>query len=268
MLENVCLGQYIEGNSLLHRLSPQVKFLLSIIFVATAFVTENFCSLIVFVMTAAIFVLCSGISLNIYFKSARIILIFVVFSCVLNIVSGYGEPLWQFWFFNVTAKSLQNSVMVVFRIVSLMFFSASMMFTTTQKSSAYAVQVLLKPLAKLGVNVQDISTMIAVSLRFVPVMFEETEQIIMARRARGADFYTRNPLKKLKEFIPMIFTLFFLMFKRAFDLAIAMESRCYNNVIERTSLKQYKIHTLDVLALIFIALVFMGVIVCKFLAPI
>ena len=265
MMGNVYLGQYIPGNSILHKLDPRIKLLSSIIFMIISFMSGNVFSLSILILSVAVIILLSGISIKVYFQSTKYILFFIFLSCVFNSFYGVGDSVFKFWIFTVTLDSIKNSVIIILRISSLMFVSSCVMFTTSPNDMSFAIESFMKPLSIFKINVQDIATMITISLKFVPIIFEETNKIIDAQRSRGADLDDKNIIKKVKAYIPVIFPLFFLSFKRASDLAVAMESRCYNDIIKRTSIREFKIGILDILCLISIIIILIGVIYCSYL---
>lgn len=265
MMGNMYLGQYIPGNSILHKLDPRIKLLSSVIFMIISFMSGNLFSLLVMVLSVAVIIMFSGISVKVYFKSTKYILFFIFLSCIFNAFYGYGDAIFKFWIFSVTLESVKNSILIILRITSLLFVSSSIMFTTSPNDMSFAIETFIKPLSLFKINVQDIATMITISLKFVPIIFEETNKIIDAQRSRGADLDDKNIIKKVKAYIPVIFPLFFLSFKRASDLAVAMESRCYNDIIKRTSIREFKIGILDILCLIYIIIILIGVIYCNYL---
>ena len=265
MMGNMYLGQYIPGNSILHKLDPRIKLLSSIIFMIISFMSGNVFSLFILVLSAMLIVVFSGISFKVYFQSTKYILFFILLSCIFNAFYGYGDPVFKFWIFTVTSDSIKNSILIIFRIASLLFVSSSIMFTTSPNDMSFAIEVFMRPLSIFKINVQDIAAMITISLKFVPIIFEETNKIIDAQRSRGADLDDKNIIKKVKAYVPIIFPLFFLSFKRASDLAVAMESRCYNDIIKRTSIREFKIGILDILCLVYIIVILIGVIYCNYL---
>ncbi|MDR1628095.1 MAG: energy-coupling factor transporter transmembrane protein EcfT [Oscillospiraceae bacterium] len=265
MIENVCLGQYIPGSSILHRLDPRIKILSFVIFMIISFMSGNIFSMSILILSVAVIILLSGVPLKVYFQSTKYILFLIFLSCVFNVFYDYGEAVFKFWVLTVTLESIKNSVIIILRVTSLMFVSSSVMFTTSHSNISFAIETFMKPLSIFKINAQDIATMITISLKFVPIIFEETNKIINAQRSRGADLDNKNIIKKVKSYIPIIFPLFFLSFKRASDLAVAMESRCYNNIIKRTSIREFKISILDISCLIYIIVILIGVVYCEYL---
>ena len=238
MFSNITLGQYIPGRSPLHRMDPRFKLGLTVAGIVLVFVANNFASLAVsaaLVLTAAGI---SGISLRQYLKSLKGILVLILFTAALNLFYGSGEPLWQWGFLRITTGSVSNAVFIAARIVCLILLSAALTYTTSPTQLTDAIERLLKPLSKLRVPVHDFAMMMTIALRFVPLLLEETDKIMAAQKARGADMESGSVIQRIRALVPVLIPLFVSAFRRAFDLAVAMESRCYHGGEGRTKMKQ------------------------------
>ena len=209
MLSDITLGQYFPAKSPMHRADPRLKLCLTVF--RTPF--------------------------KLYLKSLKPILFIVVFTAVLNVFYGAGEPLWQWGFLKITKAGLLNSAFVSIRIVTLILASSVLTFTTSPTQLTDAIERLLKPLAKLRVPVHEFAMMMTIALRFVPLLLEETDKIMSAQKARGADMESGGLVQRIKALVPVLIPLFISAFRRAFDLATAMESRCYHGGEGRTKMK-------------------------------
>lgn len=207
--------------------------------------------------------LLSRVSLKIYLKSLKMVLIVVIITSLLNLFYGGGQPLLQIGFITITAQGIRNSIFIAARIVSLILISSVLTFTTTPTDLTDAIERLLKPLKKLNVPVHDIAMMTTIALRFVPTLLEETDKIMNAQKARGADLQTGSLKQRIKALIPILIPLFVSSFRRAYDLAVAMESRCYNGGEGKTRMKQLRISLADYTAVLFTLISIVGVILCN-----
>ncbi len=178
---------------------------------------------------------------------------------------GSGEAIFQWKFMTITAEGIHNSIFIATRIIALIFISCIFTFTTSPNDLTFAIESLMKPLKKIKIPVNDIAMMITIALRFVPTIMEETEKIINAQKARGADMESGNMLKKIKALIPILVPLFVSSFKRAYDLAIAMECRCYQSGNERSRMKISKLCLLDFYFILATILIIIVVILCNFI---
>lgn len=237
MLSDITLGQYFPKDSLMHRADPRLKICLTIFAIVLIFAAGNFFSLGAAILFVASGILLSRIPLKLYLKSLKPILFIVVFTAALNVFYGTGEPIWQWWLIKITKNGLLNSLFVTIRIVVLILASSVLTFTTSPTQLTDAIERLLKPLAKLGAPVHEFAMMMTIALRFVPLLLEETDKIMSAQKARGADMESGGVVQRIKALAPVLIPLFVSAFRRAFDLATAMESRCYHGGEGRTKMK-------------------------------
>ncbi len=252
MLKDITLGQYFPGNSYIHRLDPRVKIILVVLFVVLIFLADNIYSFAFLTAGVFITILMSGISLKVIFKSIRPVLFLMLFTAVINIfwTRGNGDVLFEFGVIKVWKQGVVNALFMVLRIVNLISATSVLLtYTTSPISLTDALEKLLKPLKKLHVPVHEFAMMMTIALRFIPTLLEETDKIINAQKARGAGFDKGNLIDKVKAFVPILIPLFISAFRRADDLACAMECRCYRGDEGRTRMKILKMTKIDYVAI-------------------
>ena len=254
MISDITLGQYFPAKSPMHRTDPRMKICLTVFAIVLIFVARNFLSLAVSVLFIGVGMACSKIPLKLYLKSLKPILFIIVFTAVLNIFYGSGDPLVQLGWLKITLSGILNSVFVSIRIVTLILASSVLTFTTSPTQLTDAIERLLRPLAKLHVPVHEFAMMMTIALRFVPTLLEETDKIMSAQKARGADMESGGIVQRIKALVPVLIPLFVSAFRRAYDLATAMESRCYHGGEVRTKMKILKFGHTDWVVLVFAVL--------------
>ena len=264
-MRDITLGQYYPADSVLHRLDPRVKILSLIAFIVLTFCTFNFYALGLVFATVITVVLLSRVPLRLYLKSLKVIIIIVIITSVLNLFYGSGEPIAQWWIFKITLNGIQNAIYVCVRIICLILFSSVLTFTTSPTDLTDALERLMKPLELLHVKVHEIAMMMTIALRFVPTLLEETDKIMSAQKARGADMESGNMFSRVKALIPVLVPLFVSAFRRAYELAVAMECRCYRGGKGRTRMKQLKMSARDYISAAVTLAVIGGVILCNIL---
>ena len=262
-MRDVTLGQYFPCDSVLHRLDPRMKIVSLIAFIVLTFCTFNYFSLAVVIATAFTIVLLSNVPLKMYLKSMKVIIIIVVITSLLNLFYGQGEAICEWWIFRITWSGIHNAIFVCVRIVCLILFSSALTFTTSPNDLTDALERLMKPLNFFHVKVHEIAMMMTIALRFVPTLLEETDKIMAAQKARGADMESGNLFSRAKALIPVLVPLFVSSFRRAYELAVAMECRCYQGGKGRTRMKQLKMMKLDYIGMAFCLLVIAGVVLCN-----
>lgn len=267
MMKDITLGQYFPGNSILHRMDPRMKILLLIGFIIFIFAAKNFVALAV-VSLAVFGVMCSsGVSPKMYFKSIKGILFIVIVTAGLNLFYGTGKPLWEWGFLKITQEGVNTAIFIAVRIIALVLISAVLTYTTSPTDLTDGIERLLKPLTIFHVKVHEIAMMMTIALRFIPTLLEETDKIMSAQKARGADFESGNAIERIRALIPILIPLFVSAFRRAFELAMAMESRCYRGGNGRTRMKVLKYTKYDYIAAGVSLVVFAGVIICSVKLP-
>lgn len=267
MVRDITLGQYLPGRSAIHRLDPRMKILLLLAFIVFIFITNNYYALAVTTLSVLSMMLLTRIPIKMYVKSMKMILFIVLFTAVLNLFYGRGEPLVQLGFLKVTQAGINNAVFVAVRIASLIIVSSMLTFTTSPTDLTDALERLMKPLKFFHVKVHEIAMMMTIALRFVPTLLEETDKIMSAQKARGADMESGNLIQRIKALVPVLVPLFVSAFRRAYELATAMECRCYRGGDGRTRMKSLHFSKTDVCAVCICALIFTGVILCNAFLP-
>lgn len=250
MISDITIGQYFAGNSILHKIDPRTKILATVVYIFILFVIDNFfCYLINFFVIFFLYSRCK-ISLKMMLNNIKPILPILIFTSIINLFTlRDGEVIFNFWVLSVTDKSLLFILMIFCRIVLLIFSSSLLTYTTLPIDLTYGIEKILKPLSKIKFPVDEISMMISIAIRFVPTLISETEKIISAQKSRGADMESGSIIKKVKCMIPILIPLFVSAFRRADELAMAMESRCYRVGEKRTRYKQLQFCYLDLVFL-------------------
>ena len=245
MLKDITLGQYFPGNTSVHRLDPRTKLLMVIVYIVALFLAKWWVSyglMLAFLITV---VAISRIRPKALFKGLKPLLIIMIFTALLNLFYTDGEVLAQFWIFRITREGIVQATFLVLRIMMLVAGTFLLTYTTSPIALTDGLESLLSPLKKLHFPVHELAMMMSIALRFIPTLIEETDKIISAQKARGADFETGNIFRRAKALIPILVPLFVSAFRRADELATAMECRCYHGGEGRTKLKQLHYRAAD-----------------------
>lgn len=267
-MRDVAFGQYYPAKSILHSLDPRAKVILLIAFLVLVFCTMNYFALALVAVSVFAIVLLSKVPPRMYFKSLKMIIFIVLITSVLNLFYSTGEPLVEFWIFKITLSGINNAVFVAVRIISLILVSSALTFTTSPTDLTDALERLMKPLTVFHVKVHEIAMMMTIALRFVPLLLEETDKIMSAQKARGADMESGSLTQRIKALIPVLIPLFVSAFRRAYDLAVAMECRCYQGGEGRTRMKVLHLHKCDYLSFGIVILIIVGVVLCNVFLPV
>ena len=242
MMTDITIGQYFPGRSLLHRLDPRIKLVLTLFFIVLVFLPQNWWGMLPVASFLAAAVALSRLPVRLLWRSIKPILFLVAFTAVLNVLYVHeGDTLFQWRFIHVTTGGLQNAAFIAVRIVLLIVGSSLLTYTTTPTALTDAIERLLAPLKWVKVNPHELAMMMTIALRFIPTLMEETDKIMSAQKARGADMESGGLLQRVRALIPILIPLFVSSFRRAYDLAMAMECRCYQGGEGRTRMKQ--LHT-------------------------
>jgi energy-coupling factor transport system permease protein len=256
MLKDITLGQYFETGSSLHALDARVKFILSIALICMSFIAEGVLSYSVLILAILLFMILSKVPVRMYLKSFKPMLFLLMFTAALNLfLTPTGEVLWSWQFLTITTGGVELCIYMALRLFLLIVITSLLTYTTSPLQLTRAIEYILSPLKIFKFPSHEIAMMMTIALRFVPTLIGETEKIIMAQKARGADFESGNFIRRAKAMIPILIPLFISAFNRADDLAIAMDARCYMGGTGRTSLHIPKISYRDIIAIIIIALV-------------
>ena len=250
MIKDITLGQYFPGKSVIHNLDPRVKIVLAALYIAFLFTIQSALGYAFGIVMTLIFVSLTKIPLKMYLRGLKPLLFILIFTAILNVFDSTGEPLVQFWIFKITADGIKNAVFMILRIFMLVIATSMLTYTTSPIVLTSGLERLLSPLAKIKVPVHEFSMMMTIALRFIPTLLEETDKIMNAQKARGADFESGGLIKRAKALAPILIPLFISAFRRADELATAMECRCYTGSSEgRTHFITYSMTGKDFVAL-------------------
>lgn len=249
-LKDITLGQYFPGSTPIHKLDPRTKLLFTVLYIVALFSAKGLLAygILFAVLVGAIAV--SKIHPKTILRGMKPILFIIVLTAVLNMFYTPGEVLWQWKFLKITVEGLWAAFFMVLRISFLITCTFLLTYTTSPILLTDGLEKLLGPLKKLHVPVHELSMMMSIALRFIPTLIEETDKIMSAQKARGADFDTGNLFQKAKALVPLLVPLFISAFRRADELAVAMECRCYHGGEGRTRLRQLKYETRDIVTLV------------------
>ncbi|MDO4307143.1 MAG: energy-coupling factor transporter transmembrane component T [Eubacteriales bacterium] len=253
MLRDITLGQYYPADSVLHKLDPRTKLAGTLVFIISVFLFHTFPGYAVATVFLATMIGISRVPVKFIFKGLKAILMILMITVVFNIVLTPGEVLWRWGFLKVTREGIDLAVRMAIRLIYLVIGSSVMTLTTTPNQLTDGLEKALRPLNKIHVPVHEISMMMSIALRFIPILLEETDKIMKAQIARGADFENGNLIQKAKNMIPLLVPLFISAFRRANDLAMAMEARCYHGGDHRTQMKPLKYAVRDRAAYLILA---------------
>ena len=246
MLRDITLGQYFPGESVIHRLDPRVKIILTFSYIILLFAAKGIVGYAIMLAVLCTVVGISGIKVRVVLRSMKPLLFIIAFTAILNMFYTPGEELWRFWIFRITREGVETAVFMALRIAMLIAGTFVLLtYTTSPIMLTDGIESLLRPLQKLHLPVHELAMMMTIALRFIPTLIEETDKIISAQKARGADFETGNLLQRAKALVPILVPLFVSAFRRADELAIAMECRCYRGGESRTRLKELRMARLD-----------------------
>lgn len=265
MLKDITLGQYYPADSIIHRLDPRVKLFGTLIYIISLFTFEGMAGFLLILAFMCVFIGLSKVPLSYMLKGLKAIVILIVIAGLFNLFLSPGEELVSFWKFTITDTGVKNAVYMTIRMVFLIVGTSVMTLTTTPNQLTDGLEKSLKPLSRIHVPIHEISMMMSIALRFIPILIEETDKIMKAQMARGADFESGNLLRKAKNMVPLLVPLFVSAFRRANDLALAMEARCYNGGEGRTKMKPLKYATHDGIAYVIILLYLVAVILLRIL---
>lgn len=257
MNKDIVFGQYFEGDSAIHKMDSRVKLVCSVLFIVTVFLAKSITSFLFLTAATAVLILLTGIPMRCFLKGLRPILFIMAFTALINVFWYRGETLLiDFLFVHVYLEGIINAVLIALRIVILIAgTSALLTYTTTPLALTDGIEGLLSPLKSLHVPVHDFSMMMTIALRFIPTLTEETGKIMNAQKARGADFTSGSLVRRAKSLVPILIPLLVSAFRRAEELADAMECRCYTGGEGRTRMNVLKTSPSDFVVLAAVVLV-------------
>ena len=266
MLKDITLGQYFPGNSVVHRLDPRTKLLMLVVYIVALFVADNWVSYLLVLGFLITVIAISSIPLKSIVRGMKPLLMILIFTGILNIFFTTGDTLLvSFWVINIYLEGIIRAVFMMARILMLITGTFLMTYTTSPIALTDGLESLLSPLKKIKLPVHELSMMMCIALRFIPTLIEETDKIMSAQKARGADFETGNILQRVKALVPILVPLFISAFRRADELATAMECRCYQGGDGRSKMKILRFKRNDLLTGIVGIVLVAGVIVLNWL---
>lgn len=259
MLKDITIGQFFPGNSVIHKMDPRMKIIATLLYIIMLFLASHPLSLSVGIVLLILFYKISGIPMKMVTKSLKPMIPIVLFTSILNIFFVSGQVLVRIFFLEITKEGVILAILMSLRILCLIAGSSLLTYTTSPIELTDAIERLLNPLKKINVPVHELSMMMTIALRFIPTLIEETDKIINAQKARGADMESGNMMQRAKALIPILIPLFVSSFRRADELAMAMECRCYRGGEGRTRMKQLQYHGRDWAALMLMLLMIVAV---------
>ena len=246
MLKDITLGQYFPGNSIIHRLDPRTKLIMLVVYIVALFMASSWVSYLVMFAFLATVIKISTIPVKSIVKGMKPLVMILIFTGVLNLFfTQEGEVLVKFWIITITTGGLSRAVMMMARILMLITCTFLLTYTTSPIALTDGLEALMNPLKKIKVPVHELSMMMCIALRFIPTLIEETDKIMSAQKARGADFENGSLMDRAKALVPILVPLFISAFRRADELATAMECRCYQGGEGRTKMKLLRYHRED-----------------------
>ena len=254
MLRDITLGQYYPADSVIHRLDPRVKLLGTLIYLTSLFLAKTFYGFIPALVFLILVIKASKVPFSFMVKGMKAIAFLLVFSVVLNLFLTQGEVIFSWWKLKITKEGIYTAGFMALRLSFLIIGSSIMTLTTTPNHLTDGLEKGLGFLKVIHVPIHEIAMMMSIALRFIPILMEETDKIMKAQMARGADFESGNMFKRVKSLVPLLVPLFVSAFRRANDLAMAMEARCYRGGEGRTKMKPLKYHRRDAIAYLILAL--------------
>ena len=268
MLKDITIGQYFPGKSVLHRLDPRMKILLTVGYIVMLFTVSNPLGLCVGILFLIFAYAISGIPPRMITKSLKPVIPIIIFTTVLNMFFVKGDPLFDWWIFHISRQGLLTAVVMTIRIICLIAGTSLLTYTTSPITLTDGLERLMKSLKKVHFTVHELSMMMTIALRFIPTLIEETDKIMSAQKARGADLESGGIMQRARALVPILIPLFVSAFRRADELALAMECRCYRGDVGRTRMKQLHYSWQDGVAAALTIGCIAGVIMVNIFAPV
>lgn len=256
MIRDITLGQYYQADSVIHKMDPRVKLIATFVYIISLFVVDNFIGYAICFAFLATAIALSKVPVKFMVRGMKAILFLLIITVIFNLFLTPGDALISFWKLTITKQGVKMAFTMAVRLSMLIIGSSVMTLTTTPNNLTDGLESVMKPLKKIKVPVHEIAMMMSIALRFIPILLEETDKIMKAQIARGADFESGNLFKKAKSMVPLLVPLFISAFRRANDLAMAMEARCYQGGEGRTKMKPLIYKKRDVVAYVVVALFF------------
>lgn len=262
MLRDITLGQYYPGNSWVHKIDPRVKIICTFIYIISLFIIVNFGGYLIALASLSFVIVISRVPLKFILKGLKPIFLIIVFTFTINMFMTKGTTLIEIGFLTITREGLYIAVFMGIRLILLIIGSSLLTLTTKPINLTDGIEKLLSPWRKIGLPAHELAMMMTIALRFIPTLLEETDKIMKAQMARGADFESGNIMNRAKSLIPLLVPLFISAFRIAQDLAMAMEARCYRGGDDRTRMNAMKLHKKDGIAVI-LMIFYLGIIITQ-----
>lgn len=253
MLRDITLGQYFPGNSWVHSLDARIKIITTIVYIVALFIVDNFYGFIISAAALAAVIAVSKVPLKFILRGLKPVFLIIIFTFLLNLFMIKGDVVWSLGVLHITKQGIRTAVFLGIRLVLLIIGSSMLTLTTKPISLTDGIEKLLAPMKKLGVPAHELAMMMTIALRFIPTLLEETDKIMKAQQARGADFESGNIIRRAKSLIPILVPLFISAFRIASELAMAMEARCYRGDEGRIRMNEMKLTKRDATASILLA---------------
>ncbi len=266
MIRDITLGQYYPGDSMIHRLDARTKIIATLLYIIELFVVKNFWGFLIAAAALFAVIAVSRVPLKFIFRGLTAVFLIIAFTFLLNLFMVDGRVLWHWRFLKITYEGVERAFFMAVRLILLIIGSSIMTLTTKPVELTDGLEKLLKPFSKIGLPSHEIALMMTIALRFIPTLMEETDKIIKAQQARGADFESGNLLQRAKSLIPILVPLFVSSFRIAQDLALAMEARCYRGGSGRTRMNEIRFRRGDALAAVLMLLFLAAIIASRYIA--
>ena len=263
MLKDITLGQYFPGHTLIHRLDPRSKLIWLVCYIVALFMAKSWVSYGVVLVSLIAVCMTAKIRPRTLFSGMKPLIFIVIFTGLINLFYGSGEPIARIWIFKITENGIRNAIFMPLRIMMLVCGTFLLTYTTSPLALTDGLELLLAPLKKLRLPIHELSMMMSIALRFIPTLIEETDRIMSAQKARGANFDTGKLTERAKALLPLLVPLFVSAFRRADELATAMECRCYHGGEGRTRMKQLRFAVIDIWAMAMCAALLAAVIILR-----
>ena len=264
MLKDITIGQYYPANSRIHKLDSTTKLVATVVFMISLFVVNKFWPYLLIAAAMVAVIKMSNIPLKYILKGLKPLRWIILFTFVINIFFLPGDPIWSFGFLTLTKQGISQAVFMSIRLIFLVVGTSLLTLTTSPIQLTDGIERMFNPLKKVGMPVHELAMMMTIALRFIPTLLDETDKIMKAQMSRGADFESSNIINRAKNLVPLLVPLFVSAFRRADELAMAMEARCYRGGFNRTKLKEVKITKADYTAYVFQTVFLVIIIVTRF----
>ncbi|WP_270942968.1 energy-coupling factor transporter transmembrane component T family protein [Romboutsia lituseburensis] len=265
MLKDITIGQYYPSNSAIHKLDARVKLIATFVFMVSLFIINKFWPYAVVLLALISVVKLSNIPMKYIIKGIKPLRWIILFTFVINVFFLPGDPIWSFGFLSITRQGVEQAIFMAVRLVFLVVGTSILTLTTSPIELTDGIERLLSPFRKVGLPVHELAMMMTIALRFIPTLLDETDKIMKAQMSRGADFESKNLISRAKNLVPLLVPLFVSAFRRADELAMAMEARCYRGGYNRTKMKEAVISKVDYVASSILAIYLVIIIATRFI---